>query len=202
MTIVTSPTLAGSPRRNWWRKHKKSSRIRNLRPDNMRHHMKQQHPACWEDYQKLGDDKRCKYMLAARATRSDIMVMTVPSLVYEPFTPNIVSDLIADVLFQATSDGHKYKSQLFGVWTTDPVVKMPLCAQMLINRLSNEVFFKNLNRQFEEPFTGLCNRHFMTALTMRTANFCPQRILIHKMYVEMCLKFERSPWRSIANVLA
>ncbi|CAI5711824.1 unnamed protein product [Peronospora farinosa] len=86
---------------------------------------KAQHPARWEDYQKFGDNKRRKYMLAARATCSDVMVMALPSLVYEPFTPStkahafvaqlrffliyrdIVSDLMADVLFQATRDGHR-----------------------------------------------------------------------------------------------
>ncbi|RQM17633.1 hypothetical protein DD237_001600 [Peronospora effusa] len=75
---------------------------------------------------------------------------------------------------------------------------MPLCAQMLINRLSHEcVALFCCEWEFEqvvqEPFTGLYNRRFMTALTMRTANFHPQRVLIHKMHVEMRPKSVKTP---------
>ncbi|OWZ12921.1 hypothetical protein PHMEG_00013840 [Phytophthora megakarya] len=111
-------------------KRKKTSRVRSFsapwRPDNMKRHMEQQHPMRWDEYQKLGDGEKRAYFSTARASREDLMMadVAVAPMVSEP-TPStdahsiatqsraflidrdIVDELIAGVLFQATNDEYR-----------------------------------------------------------------------------------------------
>ncbi|KAE9039612.1 hypothetical protein PR001_g7423, partial [Phytophthora rubi] len=115
-------------------KRKKTNRIRTFtepwRPDNMKRHMEQQHRLRWEEYQSLGAGEKRAYFANARLVREDLMTpatgrnVVVAPMVSEP-TPSveahavaaqsrmylldrdIVEELIAGVLFQATSDEYR-----------------------------------------------------------------------------------------------
>eukprot|EP00644_Phytophthora_capsici_P010686 jgi/Phyca11/542292/estExt2_Genewise1Plus.C_PHYCAscaffold_90085 len=103
-----------------------------------------------------------------------------------------------------------WKSQLIGVTTSEPFVKMPTCAKALMSRLAQGCVapfycewgvIQQLELAIQDSFNGLCNQRLISALTDLTGHCRRNRALIREMKGEVCPKFEEGQWRSISKVL-
>jgi len=103
-----------------------------------------------------------------------------------------------------------WKSQLIGVATSEPVVRMPASARALVGRLAQDCvtsFYceggvvQQVEQAIQAAFNQLCNQRFVSALMVLTGHFRRQRALIREMKGEVCPKVEEGQWRSVAHVL-